>query len=367
MKKKGVWLIAVLLFVLTSMASATFTKEKVSDCGYSYTIILTGDDYENAQEYNKAVSSFEQSFINNLVGNEKYIAIVKGDTYAVGISNWIAETYYKTALETSNKIDAAEFTLIVMGIESFNPIAWGMSYLGEESLRFGLAWKAHNVISEATKTYPYELYDGVYIDVITSCCQPILCPADWIIRPVNKPTDNPSDEDEDNSEEQRGYRVRFEGKVTDLNPYDLSDLGLKGVDDGNIEVSITDVFDGPEWLENDEVIVYRLSDLGADIDFDVEVGDRVEVYGIYPSTQRISGPYLVELMDSRHYLKKVLDNSNDDPEDEQSDHNSDDERRKQENIDKALKKYEETTKKLDKAFEKFDNHEMGDEKRTVRV
>jgi hypothetical protein len=100
------------------------------------------------------------------------------------------------------------------------------------------------------------------------------------------------------------YAIKFQGKVAELNPYDLSDLNLNGVDVGNVEVYVDKVISGPDWLE-DRVVVYKLSDLGAYIDFDVQVGDDVIVNGIYPSNQRISGPYLVKLVDSRHYLKKI--------------------------------------------------------------
>ena len=182
-------LIIVLLFILTSTAAATFTKEKVSDCGYSFGIILTGEDYKKAQDYNRMWSSFEQSFLNSFVGNEKYIAMIEGDTYAVGISNFVKDTYFKDNLmeETSNKLDAAEFIMRAMiGIKSFDPRPALIGFLGSQSIDFGIAWKAHSVISEATKLYPYDLYDGVSIYVATSCCQPFFCPADWIITHVPK-------------------------------------------------------------------------------------------------------------------------------------------------------------------------------------
>jgi hypothetical protein len=100
---------------------------------------------------------------------------------------------------------------------------------------------------------------------------------------------------------------KFQGTVTRLHPYNLQDLGLNGVDDGNIEVSINNVITGSSGLVGTKVVVYRLSDLGAYIDFSVQPGDQVEVYGIYLSPQRISGPFLFELVGSEHYLRKIIE------------------------------------------------------------
>ena len=104
-----------------------------------------------------------------------------------------------------------------------------------------------------------------------------------------------------------GDITKFQGIVTRLHPYNLQDLGLNGVDDGNIEVSINSVITGSSGLVGTKVVVYRLSDLGAYIDFSVQPGDQVEVYGIYLSPQRISGPYLFELVGSEHYLRKIIE------------------------------------------------------------
>jgi hypothetical protein len=140
-------------------------------------------------------------------------------------------------------------------------------------------YEFHNQLLNAIKETRFNRYGDEYL-IISANSQ--FWPIEWSY----KLSSNQDRRDESD------YKVKFTGEVKDVDPYDLSSLGLDGVDAGNIEVSIDHIIEGPDWL-SDKIVVYRLSDLGAYIDFDIQVGDQVEVYGIYPSTQRISGPYLV--------------------------------------------------------------------------
>jgi hypothetical protein len=180
MREREIMLLVILFFLLTSTASATFTIEKVSDCGYSYRITLTGEDYQ------KAVAAASRSLPP--IGGGIFSA-VQSDTYAIAISDWVANTYYHY-MDYENAETAAEFVLYAMTRSKtlLDIKTLGLSLLGDEAVKFGIAWKAHEVISQAVQTFPPDLYQGVYIDVMTSCCDPFWCPADWTIHQVNCPS-----------------------------------------------------------------------------------------------------------------------------------------------------------------------------------
>ncbi|GEM_PF-2364416 len=110
------------------------------------------------------------------------------------------------------------------------------------------------------------------------------------------------------------YTVKFRGIVITVHQSHYP--SLVNYYDDVVEVQITEALMGPDWFDVEPNIpdflpnlkkyyVYLMDDSFAKFD-DVQVGDFVEVYGVYPSCQAISGPYDVKLTESQHYLKWFL-------------------------------------------------------------
>lgn len=106
-----------------------------------------------------------------------------------------------------------------------------------------------------------------------------------------------------------GYTVNFIGDVVEINHYDLRELGLEDFYPGNVG-TLVKIFMIKSPIP-EKVLICRPSTSSAEFDLEkLQIGDRVQVYGLYPSTQITSGPYMVELTKSRHYLRRLAGRRN---------------------------------------------------------
>lgn len=114
-----------------------------------------------------------------------------------------------------------------------------------------------------------------------------------------------------------GYTVNFIGDVVEINHYDLQKLGLDDFYPWNVGTLVKILMIKSPIPE--KVLICRQSTSSAEFDPEsLQIGDRVRVYGLYPSTQIASGPYIVKLTKSRHYLKRLGGKRNEMPDNAQS-------------------------------------------------
>lgn len=106
-----------------------------------------------------------------------------------------------------------------------------------------------------------------------------------------------------------GYTVNFIGDVVEINHYDLHELGLENFYPGNVG-SLAKILMIKSPIP-EKVLICRPSTSSAEFDLEnLQIGDRVQVYGLYTSTQITSGPHMVELTKSRHYLRRLAGKRN---------------------------------------------------------